>query len=262
MTAVPMVITMLAIATMAHAESPALNTQTGKEIGLSLSYYQYQEPGVMSLTGMKMGLDLRATKALQNEQFIRGELRYAFGTVDYNSNSTGSANGEPDLYVEIRGLAGRDWQANAAVFSPYTGLGYRFLFDDSRGISTTGAAGYRRESNYLYLPIGIIHRMGIKGQARLESTLEYDHLLLGMQTSRLSDTGLGYSDVTNRQNSGYGFKLSVMYQKNNWAIGPYAQYWNIGQSDTAIFYKNGIPAIGWEPQNNTVEFGLRATQKF
>ena len=111
----------------------------------------------MSSKGSKMGLDLRTTKVLQNQQFIRGDLRYAFGTVDYNGS--GSASGEPDWYIEARGLVGKDWLINDAVFSPYTGLGYRYLFNDGRGISSTGYAGYRRESNYFYLPVGIIHRV-------------------------------------------------------------------------------------------------------
>lgn len=192
---------------------------------------------------------------------MRGDLRYAIGTVDYNGS--GSASGEPDWYIEARGLVGKDWVINEAVLAAYTGVGYRYLFNDARGITSTGAAGYRRESNYFYLPIGIIHRMNIKDQAKLVSTMEYDHLLSGTQNSRLSDTGLGYSDVTNNQSGGYGLKLSIMYEKSKWAIGPYAYYWNIGQSNTAILYQYGTPVgTGWEPKNNTVEFGFKASQQF
>jgi hypothetical protein len=244
-----------------RAETTTLKTLTGNDIGLSLSSYQYQEPGVMSLKGGKMGLDLRATKVLQSERFIRGDLRYAAGTVDYNGS--GNATGMLDWYIEARGLVGKDWVIKDAVLSPYAGLGYRYLFNDGRGISSTGAAGYRRESDYLYLPIGITHRRALDERARLVGTLEYDYLLAGKQSSRLSDTGLGYSDVANNQSNGYGLKLSIMYEKDKWAIGPYVYYWNISQSDTALVYQNGIPAfIGAEPENNTVEFGLKASQQF
>ncbi|MFZ2541446.1 MAG: hypothetical protein WAW75_06680 [Gallionella sp.] len=217
----------------------------------------------MSLKGVKTGLDLDAVKILQNDQFTRGDLRYAIGSVDYNSNNTGSTSGELDWYFEVRGLIGKDWAINGAVLAAYTGVGYRYLFDDGRGITSTGAAGYRRESNYLYLPIGIIHRIALKDQARLVSTLEYNHLLAGKQTSSLSDIG-PLKDVTNNQNSGYGLKLSIMYEKGNWAIGPYTHYWNIDQSDTALVYRqNGVLyKIGWEPKNNTVEFGLKVGQQF
>ena len=262
MPAVLFTIAVLPVTTTARAEPPALKTQTGNNIGLSISSYQYQEPGLMSSNGSKIGLDLHTTKVLQNDQIIRSDLRFAFGTVDYNG--TGSADGVQNWYIEARGFVGKDWLINDAVLSPYTGLGYRYLFNDARGISSTGAAGYRRESNYFYWPIGIIHRMALDDQAKLESTLEYDYLLVGKQITTLSDTGLGYSDVTNNQNSGYGLKLSVMYQKSNWAIGPYAHYWNIGKSDITPEIQNGNPTGRGllEPKNNTVEFGLKASQKF
>lgn len=220
----------------------------------------------MSSEGSKIGVDLRTTQLLQNEQFIRGDLRYAFGTVDYTSNGTGSSTGEPDWYIEARVLVGKDWLINDAVISPYIGAGYRYLFNDARGISCTASQcyfGYRRESNYFYLPIGIIHRSSLSDQARLVSTLEYDHLLAGKQISRLSDGGnVGSSDVTNNQTSGHGLKLSFMYEKDNWAIGPFAHFWNIAASDIA-YCNDGIQA-GWcmEPKNNTVEFGLKVSQQF
>lgn len=251
----------LFITCTARADSPTLASQTGNDIGVSLSSYQYREPDLMSSTGTKLGLDLRTTKALQHQLFVRGDLRYAFGSVDYNGS--GSSSGHQDWYLEARGLAGADWAISAAVISPYIGLGYRYLYNDARGLTSTGAVGYRRESNYLYLPIGVSHRIALNQRSRLVTELEYDHVLSGKQVSRLSDTGLGLSDVTNNQNSGSGLRLSVMYEKNNWSIGPYWQQWNIDQSDTAVIYQNGSPVgIGWEPKNNTVEFGMKAGQQF
>jgi hypothetical protein len=261
----------LLVTGMARAESTTLASQTGSDIGLSLSSYQYREPDFMSLVGAKLGLDLRATKAFQNQLFVRGDLRYAFGYADYSGS--GSLSGLPDWYVEARGLVGEDWTLGDAVVSPYIGLGYRHLSHDGRGISCIGSTcyfGYRRESNYLYLPIGVTHRIALNDRARLVTELEYDHLLSGKQVSMLSDGGVGYSDVTNSQNSGYGLKLSVMYEKNKWAVGPYLHYWNIDQSDWVPLYRYGTPVLdpngnplgGVEPKNNTVEFGVKARQQF
>jgi hypothetical protein len=152
----------------------------------------------------------------------------------------------------------------------YTGFGYRFLFNDGRGITTTGNWGYRRASNYLYLPIGLIHRSALNDQARLVSTLEYDYLLFGKQISKLSDGGQGDSDLINTQRRGYGLKLSVMYEKDNWSVGPYLHYWNIDRSNWVPEYKNGLPKFdpngfqlgGVEPKNNTIESGFKVSQKF
>ncbi len=251
----------LSAAMTSHASSYGLKTQTSNNIGLSVSNYQYQEPGVMWSSGSKFGVDASFIRVSQDEQFLRGELRYAVGKVDYSGS--GTASGEPDWYIEARGLFGKDWAYNKAVLSPYLGIGYRYLFNDARGITSTGHPGYRRESNYLYLPFGIIHRQHLKDRARLVSTLELDLLMSGTQVSKLSDTGLGYSDVTNKQHSGYGLKWSLIYEKNDWAIGPYSHYWNIAKSDVTVLYQNGSPVgIAWEPQNYTVEFGLRIGKQF
>lgn len=249
------------VASMARADSNPLASQTGINLGLSLSSYQYREGDVMSLTGTKFGLELRGTKTLQQLFFVRGDLRYTLGQVDYSG--TGSSGGHQDWYLETRGLVGKDWAIRAALVSPYIGLGYRYLANDLRGFTDTGAVGYRRESNYLYLPVGVSYRIKLGEQARLVTELEYDHLISGKQITRLSDVGQGYGDVTNNQSSGNGLKLSVMYEKKNWSLGPYLHHWNIGQSDTAIVYQNGTPVgTAWEPKNDTVEFGIKAGQQF
>lgn len=256
------IFTMLFVVNIARADA-VLKTPAVNEIGLSFGYYGYQEPGVMTLRGAKIGLELRTTRELVSGPFIRGDLRYAFGTVDYTSDGSGSADGLQDWYLEARGLIGKAIPFNHSVYALYTGLGYRHLFNDARGISSTGFAGYRRESTYFYLPIGVIHRSLLNDQARLVSTLEYDRLLSGKQVSRLNDAGLGYEDISNDQSRGYGLKLSVIYERDDWALGPYFYYWNIDQSDTSLLYQNGVPVgIGWEPKNDTVEFGLKASQQF
>ena len=148
MAAVLITIAVLSVTTTVSAEPSTLNTQAGYNIGVSSSYYQYKEPGLISLKGGKIGFDLHATKVFQSNLFIRGDLRYALGLVDYSSNSTGSATGEPDWYIEVRSLFGKDWGINEnVVLSPYMGLGYRYLFNDARGVTSTGYGGYRRESN-------------------------------------------------------------------------------------------------------------------
>ena len=254
---------MLMMTNMSHAASRNLKTKTSSDLGISLSSYNYEEPGYMSSEGAKVGLDLHVTDVTQDNNFIRFDLRYAFGSVDYSSPISGTANGEPDWYVETRMLFGTDKSTKNSVFSPYAGLGYRYLFNDARGVTSSGASGYRRESNYVYLPVGVIHRTALQDQSKLLSTLEFDLLLTGKQVSRLSDTGL-LQDATNTQSSGYGLKLSVIYENENGAIGPYVNYWNIAQSNTvALYYPNGtLYGTGFEPKNNTIEFGLMANQQF
>lgn len=45
-----------------------------------------------------------------------------------------------------------------SVWAPYTGFGFRYLNNDSRGETSTGYWGYQRSSHYYYLPIGVTNR--------------------------------------------------------------------------------------------------------
>ncbi|MDX8385109.1 MAG: hypothetical protein R8M11_01170, partial [Gallionella sp.] len=77
------------------------------EIGLTMGRYSYKEPGLMSLQGLKAGINLRITMVNPEwHRFITSEVRFAGGTVDYQSNGTGSSSGNPDWYFEGRVLLG------------------------------------------------------------------------------------------------------------------------------------------------------------
>ncbi|MDD2700117.1 MAG: hypothetical protein PHH36_02655 [Sideroxydans sp.] len=256
----PVALVILLSCTAAHASG---TTPGGNELGVSLGFYRYEEPGLMSLQGLKGGFDLRTTKAYPNRHtFLRGELRYAGGTVDYASNGTGSSSGEPDWYIEGRALIGSDWLLRSATVSSYIGLGYRFLLNDGRGITSTGHAGYRRESTYFYLPAGLILRETLNSGNEIASMIEYDQLLSGNQFSKLSDVSTNYSDLNNKQSDGYGIKIRLSYVTPNWSVGPYLHYWNI--ADSAIMpYRNGMLIdYGREPHNKTTEVGLELSRPF
>ncbi|MDD2929190.1 MAG: hypothetical protein PHY50_05130 [Sideroxydans sp.] len=257
-------IALLSITTVSPSLAAGNPTETGNELAISLGFYRYEEPGLMSLQGIKSGFDLRTTKAYPaRHTFLRGELRYAGGTVDYNSNSTGSSSGEPDWYFEGRALIGNDWLLKESTVSVYTGFGYRFLFNDGRGITSTGAAGYRRESTYFYLPVGVSFRTGLSSGHEMIGSFEYDHLLSGNQFTKLSDTGLGYSDLSNKQTDGYGMKLRISYVTAEWSAGPYLHYWNIAESSADPIYRYGVlNGSGVEPYNKTTEIGLELRRPF
>ncbi len=239
-------------------------TQRSNELAISLGHYHYEEPGLMALNGWKSGIDLRFTRPIPGRRlFLRGEFRYAVGRVDYTSKDTGSSNGEPDWYLEGRMLIGNDWSLQRGTLAPYIGLGYRFLLNDGRGLSTTGSAGYRRESNYIYLPAGISYRTPLSGSNELSGSIEYDHLLSGNQFTRLSDASASYSDLNSKQTDGYGIKMRLRYVTPRWSIGPYLHYWNIADSAYTPIYLNGVlRGYGLEPYNKTLEIGLELSQPF
>jgi len=252
-------------ASLSFAQNKDLATQTGNEFGVLLSNYRYTEPGVMSLKATKIGVEYSGTYAIDSEWpnpnkglFVRTELRYLSGQADYDSASTGSISNAPDWYYEARILGGRDYAFDGYTLSPYLGFGYRFLFNDLRGTSTTGRSGYRRESKYYSIPIGLNHKMSLSNQRQLLTTIEYDYLVKGAQNSKVSDAISGYADVLNTQRGGYGIRLASMMRFDKWLVGPTFMYWHINQSDTVT--KNSLNYT--EPQNNTVEVGLKAGYLF
>ena len=261
----------------ALAQNTGLATKTANELGVTVSNYKYTEPGVMSIKATKIGFDYTGTYAIGAEfpnrndgWFVRGDVRYATGKGDYSSNTTGTLNDRPDWYYEVRGLVGRDFNFSDYTLSPYAGLGYRHLFNDLRGLSSTGAAGYRRESNYTTLPLGVTHKMNLASQARLLTTVEYSHLIRGRQETKFSDiigsNGIvAAQDAENRQRRGYGMRLGVSYQMDQWSVGPFVHFWKIKESDTVSVTRSVVGPVTlrvFEPANKVTEFGVKAVYTF
>lgn len=86
----------------------------------------------------------------------------------------------------------------------------------------------------------------------------------GTQISKLSDGGGGHSDLTHKQSTGYGYKLSALYENDHVLIGPYFHYWNIADSNLVPEIINGVPTGAYfiEPENNTKEIGLKLSKRF
>lgn len=257
-----------------NAQANGLKTETGNEIGLTISSYEYKEPAVNSTQkATKFGVDYHGSIALNGggDWFLGGDLRYANGQTDYTSQDSGNKNGNDDWYYEARGLIGKDIQVGNNVYSAYTGFGYRHLYNDMRGASSNGSIGYQRESSYTYLPVGVTHRMMLNNNARLSTNLEYDHLISGTEKTHLSDlvgnAGItSADDVSNNQNDGYALRLSVNYEMNRWSAGPYVTYWDIKKSDTVNFVLKQSGSTynmnSIEPDNKTTEIGIKASYHF
>tara|TARA_Y100000588_G_scaffold328108_1_gene363481 strand:- start:233 stop:1006 length:774 start_codon:yes stop_codon:yes gene_type:complete len=180
------------------------------------------------------------------------ELTY--GQVEYN----GSGTMTKDYYkARFEGLLAYD----IAGFSPFIGIGYRQLYDDSGGtVTSTGALGYDRRSQYLYMPVGIIADIGddlsFKGQ--------YNLFLGGKQTSYLSSAISVCNDVDNTQDDGYGFDAALNYKMSEkFTLFGYYRFWDIEDSRSAnIVCAGSVVAAGLEPKNTTTEIGVGVSLRF
>jgi len=235
-----------------------LLTRRGWEVGGQVSKYYYEEPDFMNLKGNQLGAVGAYTFTSPNRVYNRIDGRVAYGSLKYEGS--GTMSDVPDWIAEVRAVIGRDFLVSENVaLSPYIGLGYRYLYNDLRGYTSTGAVGYQRYSHYFYAPVGVTLRMRTGGHWVIAPSLEYDAFLGGRQYSKLSDTGLGYSDASNDQDSGRGYRATFMVEKGHWSFGPWLHYWNIKDSDTVPI---GLGFVGMEPANWTREYGLELRYRF
>lgn len=236
-------------------------------VGPEVYYFQYREPGVMNDTGIFYGLAFGVTsrnwlpaypgeEPWESKWMGRAEGRFAFGRVDYDGalgdGTPYNMAGINDFVWELRLLMGPEFPKGDGMITPFTGLAYRYLNDDS----SSDPAGYERESNYLYIPLGLEMLGQMEAGWFWLAAIEFDFFIWGEQKSHLSD--VGSVDITNGQERGFGARSSVkLVQKGDKAdfiIEPFIRYWNIRQS--------AVVAGMIEPKNNTVEAGLRVAWAF
>ncbi len=231
------------------------------EFGYEISHIKYEEPDIMRQEGIMHGI--KGSYTWTDSFFLKVEGRVSYGKVDYSSPISGTMDNIDDYLVEMRLTGGYDIKLLTGLsLIPYGGIGYRYLLDDSSGMVTSeGDYGYRRESNYLYIPLGINLTREFSGRWSLGLTGEYDLFITGRQVSHLSDVHPGYNDIVNKQKSGYGLRASMELKKRFKSIGialsPFIRYWNIDESEHADLKWYGTK-IGeaWEPKNNSMEYGL------
>ncbi len=236
-----------------------LATRRGWEVGGQLAQYHYEEPNFAKYTGTRGGIVGAYTFTRADRMFLRVDGRGSYGALKYRGS--GTQDSVPDTVIETRGVAGLDFPAGSGVsLSPYLGLGYRYLYNDSRGYTSTNAAGYRRYSNYLYAPVGMTARIDLGNRWVLAPNGEADIFILGKQKSQLSDANIaGLNDVTNTQKHGYGYRAYLMVEKDHLAFGAFMHYWSIKDSDVQPI---GPGVAGREPANWTRESGIEFRYRF
>jgi hypothetical protein len=232
----------------AIAQNGSLNTASESTVGLSALNYKYDEPGYMMLKANRVGLNYSATYApgakwpnSANSWFYKAELAYSNGKADYTSPISGNLKDTANMFYEARLLTGKDIDMGSYVLSPYIGLGYRHLFSD---------LGYERTSNYTTMPIGFTHKVKLADKSQLHTTLEYTHLLSGVQKVQL------IQNVSMDQKSGYGLRFSMLRRFDIWSLGPTLTYWKLDQSEVG-----GLTPL-YEPKNKTLEIGLKGAFHF
>lgn len=270
---------------------PAFALQDGGaklEIAYEGMGYSYREPHMdhpISLKApTKHGGSIKYTKyglssgfsGDKDNMFGVLEARFLMGDTKYRGYTWGgdpaSANGLKDWYVEGRMLAGNKYDlSDTWGVSPYLGIGYRFLSNHADEME----GGYRRESNYFYVPLGAELGWQMGEDWKLTFTGEFDWLIKGSQLSRMSDTELPspyeYKDVRNQQSKGFGLRGSVKLETTYAGVGvfiePFYRFWKIQNSklEPLIITDGYYDYYGGdlvEPFNITREYGVKIGVSF
>ncbi len=248
--------------------SPGGIRRNETDLGLEVSHITYKEPGLMQEKGMMYGA-AGSYSIHTNKLRLKFDGRLACGRVDYDgqlSNGTPyTVSGISDLIFEPRVSVGYDYAVSTkTLLTPYAGLGYRYLFDNL----AKDVHGYNRESNYLYSPVGLDAVVSFENGWSAGAIAEYDLFWYGLQRSHLGDVYNGVDVVNNDQTRGYGARGSIKIQKKtervDFIIEPFLRYWNIGQSKTSAITASGTNIIGYgyEPKNNSTEYGVKIAAKF
>lgn len=236
-------------------------------IGPEIYYFRYEEPDIdVEFDGLMYGLAGSFTHHHANRVMFTAEGRGAWGQVDYTGS--GTIDDIEDWTAEGRLAVGYDFPKDGRLLTPFIGIGYRYLNDDSSGrTSSTGAAGYERESNYFYGPIGLEFSTALSEGWRIGLSGEFDILWKGRQISHLEDADPGFNEISNDQDSGYGARGSVRLQKRgerfDLLIEPFIRWWSIDDSKSAnVTFSGVIVGTGYEPKNETLEVGGAISVRF
>ena len=229
------------------------------KLGYEFASFYYSEPGLMDVEGLMQGITAEATSHGQNIMLnVRGS--YVAGGLEYTG---GTMSGIPvtadtdDHVFELRGLIGYDNSLSAnSRMTPFVGIGYRYW---NNIVLATG--GYEREISYFYIPLGVEIASAMRENWIWNIKMEYDLFYSGEVITHLSDVSKSYNDLVNKQDSGYGLRVSMEFRKVSknmtFSIKPFVRYWEIDQSDVSVVKTNGVAAgYGIEPENETTVSGL------
>ena len=228
-------------------------------LGIGISQYAYREPSLGVMQDGWLGI-AQAKWAPDNLRFKNWPLtllgQATFGYADYSGSGT-MANQPTSIYQLQVESPHTEWVKGYQI-SP--GLGYRYLYNDARGTTSTNYSGYRRTSEYLFASLGVERPFGENWRA----TATGYYLLTGRQTSNLFDVGGNYATqgpLQNTQRHGFGWKAGICKTYLALDFCSNFEYWQIGASDNDYFVFNGRSYPVFEPANHTKSFQFTVNYK-
>lgn len=216
--------------------------------GTSAGYNHYREPSVaMRLRGPELGVHLRLSGFAERWQ---AEADLLAGLQHYDSPS-GRLNRSENLETRWR-LLYQVWPQGEAQ-GLYLGPAVHTFYNDLRGRTDLGAAGYQRESLGLWLAAQWRQSLD-QGEGALPlSGLQLDagRLVRARHTSYLSQANGRYPDITNTQTRGWYAQARLDMPTERLVLQPFVRYTRLMDSDRL--------ATGYEPASQRWQLGLQVS---
>jgi len=274
----PMMVTPSAVQTQSIVSHPESNIQVSapvsviipkrNEFAFNSEIYvaRFDQPKNLFQKGLMAGYNAQFTHRISTNpnaiiNMFRLQDQWAGGK--FKQDAAGGLSGIKDNTYDLRGVIGKDFYPTSKLRTTgYFGFGYRYLKDNSEGLSTVSDGftleGYKRYSHYYYLPLGADIVYQTSPHTSIESNLEYDYVVHGWQVDKLGVVP-GFNTLVFAQNSGDGLraslKLNVYFKHCTAFVEGFYRYWNIPQSKSKLD-PTGTVSLN-EPKNNTEEFGLQ-----
>lgn len=225
---------------------------------MGLVHWSYKEPQVAVIhEGWLPTLGI--SKTWDREQVSPGQwalsANLALGRVDYRG--TGTMQGQPLMDAQTMLVYLLPAKQPNTFWGPT--LAYDRVFNDARGVTSTGHGGYRRLNQRW--SVGMQWRETTAGGWQWRGDAQA--LLRGWQVSELSDIGGEYQGVTapvNVQRQGWALKLGICQPLTSGRLCIQAQHTRIQASDTVLVKTLQSRYEAFEPANKYTRIGLTFQQ--
>lgn len=239
--------------------TPADAAQPGLSLGASVSYFSYEEPGLMSEKGPMAGIEGQYLFVNSSQLSWRTKSSFMYGQLAYDGSLINIETGE-NRPIQ---LSTEDF-----LFHLQSDLGYQLDIDSEShwrffgGLQMRhwqneilGPGGYRRHTTALTLPLGLEFQHQFAGFVfAWEAQTQF--WLFGQNRSYLSDARRDLPDLTLKQNSGQAFSLSLELSRELSNFYPFvrlqADFWRVADSEPQAFRN----AAFFEPQNQTDHYQM------
>lgn len=246
-------------------DAKSINWLHGLQIGVGVSHALHREPGIMQVQGPRLGVWGTFSLPMWHQWEPNVQVSAQSSAMHYSSETSGTLSQVPDHELDLRMTAlqslfsGKARLATGFQLGAYLGLGYRWHYNDLRGMTSKNHVGYRRVNRRLYWPLGL--QLTKLDPKKMSVRLEYAPVVHGVQVTHMTDVG-AQQDAKVAQKS-YGWAVHLGWQlQSNWRLVGYHRRWVNQATDSWLAVTPSGAKNYHEPKGQWQETGLKLERLF